>query len=361
LQIVVTVVAAVVGNSFGLLAGAALTFAGNLLINALIPRTKETTAKERQNFQISGFRNRFEPDGAVPMVLGQMRVAPAFVSTSWTEIVGDEQYIRCLFTWGEGPYEITDLKIGDTPFDKYDEIQHELRTGLSSDAPITLYPNQVLEEAFNVEVARPLPRDDQGNVTAGAAIDTPVSRFIASDSSAFAAIFYFPSGLAAIDNKGRVTAYKVVVSIRYRKDGIGAWTTTEHITFTAAKTQPFYRQVFITLPERGRYEVEFNCLTAEVNNEQTFGRLILAALQSIRPEYPINYNKALALLSVRIKATYQLNGSLDNVNAVVGRICKDWDALAQAWVNRVTKTQPRFIGLRCKTTPMDRPIRRWIW
>jgi hypothetical protein len=341
LQIVVTVLAYAIGSFIGGFIGslvtAGLAIAGNLLINLLIPPViAKKDEKGKPTFQISGFKNRFEPDGAVPMILGRMRTAPAFAATSWTEIVGDYQYIRSLFVFGQGHYSITDLKIGDTPLTKYSNIDYELRTGLAGDDLIKLYPNQVLEEAFNVEIAKLLPRDEFGDVTSGAAIDNPVSRFTASDCSRFGVVFFFPQGLGQYDDKGRILSRSMTVSIRYRRDGIGAWTVVPDTVFSAAKTEAFYRQLFYDLPVRGRYELELNTSTVESTSTQVIGRLMLAAVQSIRPEYPINYGKTLALLSVRVKATFQLNGALDNVNAIVQTFAYDYEVTTDTWVYRVT-------------------------
>lgn len=56
----------------------------------------------------------------------------------------------------------------------------------------------------------------------------------------------------------------------------------------------------------------------------------------LRPEYPVAFSQPLALAALRIKATHQLNGQLDNFNALVACRCLDWDHTAGIWVVRTT-------------------------
>ncbi|MFV0301560.1 MAG: phage tail protein, partial [Paracoccus sp. (in: a-proteobacteria)] len=158
------------------LVGLAVNVVGGLLINALVPPVKPSEEKRRNDYTISGWRNGFTPDGAIPVVLGSLRYAPPFGAMSWSEIEGDRQFIRTLFMFGEGRVDLTDFRIGDTSISEYDDIEMEVRSGVAGEAPCGLYPRQILEEGIGVELTRPLPRDDAGNVIDGEATETPVVR-----------------------------------------------------------------------------------------------------------------------------------------------------------------------------------------
>ncbi|SEB47928.1 hypothetical protein [Rhodobacter sp. 24-YEA-8] len=147
------------------LVGMGVSLLGSLLFNALIPPVKPEDTKP--NYTLSGWRNRLDPDGAVPVVLGQTRYAPPFAARSYTEIVGDRQYVRALFVFGEGPLSLSEFRIGETSLADYDEVEIEVREGLANDEPVTLYPQQVPEEQIGVDLIKPLQRDDQGNVIRG--------------------------------------------------------------------------------------------------------------------------------------------------------------------------------------------------
>lgn len=51
-------------------------------------------------------------------------------------------------------------------------------------------------------------------------------------------------------------------------------------------------------------------------------------------QYALNYGRPLALVAVRVKATHQLSGNLDNLNAIGARHCLDYDHPTGAWIER---------------------------
>ncbi|SCB18566.1 TipJ family phage tail tip protein [Rhizobium lusitanum] len=317
------------------LIGLGVTVLGNLLINALIPPVS-TDDDKKTSYQISGWRNKLDPDGVVPLIMGKVRYAPPFAATSHTEIVGDLQYIRALFYFGYGPLSFSDFRIGETSFSDYDEIQTEIREGLPTDAPLTLYPTQIYEESVGTELVRPEHRDDEGNEIDGPGIETPIIRTTGADASGASIIFGFPAGLGKVDDKGKQRSVTVSMRIRQRPAGTDAWTEVVTLDFTAKKFEGFYRQYTWNFATRGRYDIEVTRMTDEFTNQSTQGRTTWVALQTLRPEYPLNFTSPLALVAVRVKATYQLNGALDNFNALASRRCLDWDSGSQTWIQRET-------------------------
>lgn len=314
----------------GALLSAGISLVGNLLLNALIPVRRPASDNANPSYTISAFRNTARPGDPVPLVLGRHRYAPPFAATSFTEVVGNDQYVRALFCLGYGPLNIDDIRIGDTPIGNYSDIEVETREGRPGDLPVTLYPRQVLEESAGVDLVRPLPRDAAGNVIAGAATETPVTRFTAYDSAQASVIVGFPAGLFAVDSKGRTNALSVDIRIRQRAEGAEDWSAVTTLSITAAERNVIFRQYTWDLPSRGRWEIEVTRMTDERTSTTVSDRTNLSAIQSIRPEYPIAMTKPLALIAMRIRATYQLNGALDNVNAIVQRYATTWSGTAWA-------------------------------
>lgn len=322
------------------LIGFGVTVVGMLLINALIPPTRTKNDTNRADtYTISGWNNRFEPDGVVPDIAGKLRYAPPFAARSYTEIVGDTQYIRAVFCFGYGGgygADISSIRIGETSIDEYDEVQTEIRQGLSTDAPLTIYPRQVVEESVGAELVRPLPRDDAGNVISGAAKETPVIRTTGADASGCSVVVGFPSGLGTVNDNGDTRSVTVSIRIRQRKANTTDWATVTTLDITSAKFEGIYRQYSWTFAERGRYEIELTRMTDEFTSTRVQSRSSWLVIQTLRPEYPLSFPWPLALVAVRVKATYQLNGSLDNFNALVSKRCPDWDAATQTWIVRAT-------------------------
>lgn len=367
LSIIVSIAAFALGSIFGgplagllgvseavgkAIVGLGVTLLGQLLISALIPPAKPE--EQRNSYSISGWRNRMDLDGAVPVVLGQVRYAPPFAARSYTEIVGDWQYLHALFNFGEGPVELSDFRIGDTSIADYDEIDLEVRQGLPDDPPCSIYPTQILEESIGVELIKPFPRDDLGEIISGStAEETPVVRTTGGDASGASVIIAFPTGLLYFNSKGKKRQMRVSVRIEQRLVQAEEWQPVTTLTIAAVKTEAFYRQHSWTFPSRGRWQVRMTMLTDETTDNKVIQRTVWAGLQTIRPEYPLNYHRPLALVAVRVKATHQLSGTLDNFSAVVRRVCLDWDAATETWISRATSNPAslyRYV-LQCPANP----------
>ncbi|CAN2532524.1 hypothetical+protein [Methylocapsa aurea] len=323
----------------------ALGIAGTLLVNSLIPLRQSHNSNNFNlpSYSVQGWKNNANPDAPIPCILGTMRYAAPFAAGPYTEASGDDSYVTGLFNFGYGALSIptATLRIGDTPLSKYTEVNYELREGYGADAPVTIYPTQVIEEHVSVELS---------NVHASNF--WPDSRFTAADSTECAIDFTFPNGLIAFTEQkvGNTTVNRqgpwgVNFKIEQRLETSSTWTTVQDPMTVSGETQrTFVRTYRWTLPSRGRYEIRITRTNDDWDDwdqsSQTWkiiSRSWWSAIRSYRPEYPLNFGKPLALCAVKVKATRQLNGTLDNFNAICSRICLDWDSGTSTWVTRATK------------------------
>lgn len=191
---------------------AAVTMVGMLAINALIPPPKprlSDNGQDRASPTITGARNELRPFGVVPVVLGEHRMAPLYGAAPYTEIVGDDQYLRLLFVLGYGPIEVSDLKIGETPLSEYEGVEVEIREGRSTDAPLSLYPGVVLEQAESLLLEQ------------AASWTTRTSE---TDADELSIDVTFPQGLAEFNARGDRLLRTVALEVEYSPAGAGAWT-----------------------------------------------------------------------------------------------------------------------------------------
>lgn len=370
LSIVVSIAALIVApwlggmlaGTFGLgvatwtaIAGIGISLVGQLLINALIPPPKDEKPENR--YTISGFRNRLDPGGAVPMVLGQVRYAPPFAARSWSEIVGDWQYIRALFVVGYGPIDTTDFRLGETSIAEYDDVEIEVRDGRPGDAPMSFFPTQIVEESVSTDLTRPLIRDGSGSVIGGNPTEEkPVVRTTGADASGASIILAWPGGLVRFNDKGNKYSHSVRVRIEQRLATAEEWQLVEELTITAAKLELFWRQYTWDFPSRGRWQVRLTMLTDETEDNKVQQKTTWAALQTIRPEYPLNFRHPLTLIALRIRATYQINGQLDNFSALASTLCLDWDHLTETWVERATSNPASLYRYALQSVANPRPV-----
>jgi hypothetical protein len=298
----------------------AVSIGGSLLLNALIPPAQSGQIGGDKNLQsIQGLQNNLSPNGAVPLVLGFFRYAPPYACQPRTEIVDNDQYVSAAVVCGHGELDISELKLGETPIDDYVDVEHETFTGTASDPPMSYCSTQILETALGIQLL-----SNQSNV-----------RVTASDITAFSVDILFPQGLIAYDSKGKGQTAGVTQQVRYRKVGDADWITDTVQTFGKSQ-DPTRRTLLYAVPERGRYEVDMVRLSPDYDatEDKIFARSDWTLLRSHRPEYPINFEFPIALSEVRIKATDQLNGVVNNINAIVKSIVPDFNGTS--WVRRVS-------------------------
>ncbi|MCA0851304.1 TipJ family phage tail tip protein, partial [Salipiger thiooxidans] len=301
------------------------------LLNSLMPPVqspKNQTTKGR--YKLAGWQNQATPDEPVPLPLGTIRVAPVYAAQPYTEVIGDYQYIRALFLVGYGRLDISDIRIGETPIGEFSGVDIEVREGVAGEDPVTITPDQVLEESVQVELLNPQPElDSEGNeVEGGTAEEQPHVYTTASHSTQASVVLHWPNGMHYNKDSGSLGWTSVDVRIRQREAGTETWSEVVTLNYRAKQREAFFRQYSWGLPSRGTWEIEVTNLTEKSSGTKRNNRFFLAAVQSIRPEYPINFDKPVALIAVRVKATYELNGTLDSLNCLARRYVSAWNGSA---------------------------------
>ncbi|MGY3366194.1 putative phage tail protein [Bradyrhizobium sp. GM2.4] len=302
---------------------AGVAIAGNLLLNALIPPTGLGDQETGTSLaSITGLQNRANPGGVIPSILGKHRYAPVYAAGPYTEIIGDDQYVIAAFLFGHGPLNFYNHQLGDTPIGNFADVQMEVRQGLPGDAALALYPQQVVEEQLTIQLRNS---------------DAPASRVMARDATEVSIDITMLQGLVYIDTKGRNSLAEVVIRRRQRKLGDVAWTTLSDLLIFGQTRQMFRRTARWALPERGDYEIELWRVTQDYDDQsQIMARTDWTAIRSFRPESPFNYSEPLAMVALRIRASNQLNGIVNNYNAVAALVCPDWDEASGTWITRET-------------------------
>jgi len=195
----------------GTMVSAGVTLAGTLAINALIPPPRprlSDNAAASASPTITGARNEARPFGVVPSVLGEHRMAPLFGAAPYTEIVGDDQYLRLLYVIGSGPVEMTELQIGETVLSEYEGVEVELREGRDGDEPLRLFPGIVLEDSESVLISQ-----------AGGW----VGRTSATDADELSIDLSWPQGLVEFSADGARQLRSVQLEVEYAPTDTGAW------------------------------------------------------------------------------------------------------------------------------------------
>lgn len=300
------------------LIGAGITIAGSLIVNALFPPPK-AKGPEADNtktlYSIGGAQNEAIQYGAIPEIFGVHRVSPPYAAGSYTEIVGDDQYLRMLFCVGYGPVNINDVKIAETPIGSFEGISLEVIPDHTVQAP-TLYTRPVYQEDISVLLDF---------------ASSWVTRTTAEDIDEFSVDFSFPNGIYRIQaSDGKRVAYTVTLDVQYAVAGSGAWVTFQNITMTSSSQQALRRSVGLAVP-RGQYDVRMRKSSPDYSGSDTVSEaLYWTALRGRRNQPAVNFSKPLTLIAIRIKATNELNGAVNQLNCIATPLIRSWNG--SSWV-----------------------------
>ena len=323
------------------LAVSGVNLLGRLVLNAIAPpsSSKLNTSSESATLFIQGAKNQAKPFARVPKVLGKHRFVPPFGALPYTELVGDDQYLRMLFVWGYGPLNISELKIGETPIEEFDEVEIETRQGYINDNALTLYTNSVLQDDMQIYLKQE---------------DGYILRTTEEDADEISIDITMPKGLVEFVGSDKKNA-SVSVEVQYAVHNSENWIDAETIDITAQQSSAVRKGLRFKV-EQGKYDVRVKRVTQDnESNDNLFDDTVWTALRTIRYEDPIN-KRGLAVTALRIKATDQLNGIIDKLNGVVEAIIPDWDSASGEWVERATSNPASIYRHVLQGSANARPI-----
>ncbi|WP_270375597.1 TipJ family phage tail tip protein [Marinicauda sp. Alg238-R41] len=380
---------AIASSLWAAAAASTIMVVGNLAINALVPPPQpslETNARPDATYSIEGARNELVPYGVVPLPMGRIRVFPRMQGQPWQETVGDDVYLRLLFSLGPMEYADPDpdlIRIGETRAIDFEGVEIETRVR-PTDPPLTLYTTDPSTEVVGAHLTTGLwvTRTGQPGMTEAVII------------------LAFPTGLGGKDKKGKNVSVTVTLDVQYqpvsedpdtgpwydarssapqanqavaalgetrfgfgglfgdydtRVRGFGAPTGT--VTYRRAEPgKPFRREIRVALPE-GQYRFRIRRTNAEADDDRTADRVDFAQLISFAPTDP-NPEPMHAEMAMRIKASDQLSGMVDTINLVLERVAPrldpaiagDEDAdlsavTADDWTEAAVTRSPADLGL----------------
>ena len=115
--------------------------------------------------------------------------------------------------------------------------------------------------------------------------------------------------------------------------------TISRKTVTASTTQALRKTFRFKFPQTGQYDIRIRRLTSDSSSEDLINKSYLTALRSISYKNPVNFAD-ISGTAMRIKATDQLNGSVDSYNCLVSTLVKGYDPESKTWVDNKISSNP---------------------
>lgn len=177
--------------------------------------------------------------------------------------------------------------------------------------------------------------------------------------------FGFLSGLVKINNSNKMKETSVEYKVEYRKMGTNDWEFTGTYKTTGKTREAYREEVHITFPTIDTYDIRVTRLTTDNIGSDTTDVLTLVSVRTYKLDSegnkiaPIRSDIAenLVIMALKIKSTEQLSGTLTNLQTVVTRWVKDYDASIGAtnpednWVVRESHN-PASMYIDALTNPL---------
>ena len=269
---------------------------------------------------LTGIRNQANPYGTIPRPMGTHRMFPPFAAVPYTEIQGDDQFLVCLFCLGYGPLDVSQLKIGETDLDHFDDVQHVVHYAHSGDTyRLQYYTHDVFEEALSISLTKYVETHSHDST------DDFEVRTTGADTTRISVDIGFPEGVIVVSSDGSQHIRHLHVWIYYRKTGTETWLKVGVKPHgLTAKTRTPKRINVQWSVTAGQYDVAVGRASPYRNVEADAARrefwsneITWDVLRSFRNTPPVRTTKNLVLVELKIRATDQLSGTLNSFNCIV--------------------------------------------
>ena len=314
-------IGALVGAQFGAAASAGIIFAGQFLINALVPvqagGVGATQAASSPTYDVALSGNAARLEQPIPVIYGRHLVYPNFAAQPYTEYDGsNDAYYHALLCIGHGEYAIERLMIDDTPLDGFDDVSYAV---LAPGVAPTLVSAKIVSAP---EVAGQTLLS--GRYVGGFAASGPK---LPVDQISIDIVC--PRGLGLYDSSGVVGTKNLTWRVEYREVSdfgvaLAAWATLVSESLTLATTAPVRRTNVYTISPARRLEIRLVRTDVFDANQQALHDLVWAGMRArLSVAAPLNANAT--HLELKIRASEQLSGlSQRRIGAIVRRKLKTW-------------------------------------
>jgi predicted phage tail protein len=344
--------------------GAGLSMIATLAVSALFPPPQidapstqsSTSITENQTFGFSSTKNTTKPYSTVARVYGRNKVTPAYAAKPFIQSSGDKQWLYLLFDFGYGPLNLTDLKIGQNGIDTYEDVEYLVHPSFLAGDELTYYNKDVEQDSYSLKLALGSYRE----VTS------------TEDCKQVVLDFQFPSGLNKINqSNGNYENYTVEFSVEARVVGSSTWLSYQSFSYaldgayasvsgsnliscTAATGRPFFVSLTFNFSTSEQYEFRTTRTTEDSIDRYISDDVYLAALRSIKDVAPIAPLVPHTIVEMKILATEQLSGVVDEFSAIATSILPVWNG--NSWENQETRSPAWIYADILRGTASSKPI-----
>lgn len=337
----------------GSIAVAGLTMLGSALVNVIAPirppAEPRNPAQSERQLMVTGGSNQANPYGAIPVVLGRVRMTPPIGAINYIRYQNErDSYLNMLLVWGYGPLSIDEstFKIGETSITNFTNVNSVTLNRITEPTSTqqanfdAIYGSDIAQNAPNTELT--CAGDPNAIVSPGTWVTTSFPATTAQKTN-FTVSIHFPQGLRKIQIKGEGAGneYSAPVTFRIEYNVGGNWNSVDApvIGAGAVKVDGF------TWSNQYNFPATTNALSVRVrretgdseqpSNEPNFRYSHTSILNTVTiktNETPAKDPPSckIAKTALTIQASEQFNNQIQGINAIVQTYCLTWNG--SAWV-----------------------------
>lgn len=131
--------------------------------------------------------------------------------------------------------------------------------------------------------------------------------------------------------------FHVRITTSYQDYQNNHWTTgsSDTVSVTGNNTKPFFLSINVIFPTTGKYDIRIVRIGADDSASNNHTKSFLSSVKSIKNIAPIAPDKPIAIIEMKIKATDQLSGSVQNLSCIVTSKLPVWNG--SSWSVQATR------------------------
>ena len=317
----------------GRVLSAAIMVGGSMVVNALVPPydadRPSPGADAEPVYSLAAGANRARPWEPLPLVLGTHRMFPDLAAQPYTEYEDQEQDLYQVFSYGLGSLDISDHKIGDTPLSSYEGYT---RTPSTGGAIAGHYGN--VDTTGGGELTEVGAAADDDDPNEGWIVRTTAAGVTRIGLDFVGRVFRVTRGAVGRNTVDLKITWHNVLTPTVSPAGSPRTITIDHDT-----SEPVRHSEYIDNLAAGQYTVRVTRVTAPDESDQVYDEITWSAMRSYQPD-TAQY-RGVNREGLKIRASGQLQGTLDRVSAMVSQKVPEWDGAA--WSAPAPSSNPAWI------------------
>lgn len=319
------------------LISAAIMIGGGMLVSSIfptkIPDMNTSLEETSPTYGWGTFNNTSQEGTALPIILGERRVAPPIIA-SHSESINDESYLYLLYAVSEGPIEsIYGIEINEQPMSYYSDAEVIVRLGHDSQE-IVPYFNDTYSDSnvsLTLNSTSYVTRETSGTGVDAAQIHLAL-----------------PQGLWHARNNGKFDEQTMVFSIQYRKKGASTWlnyVATSESSFELYNASKVYNPNEVVIFNGNSFKCINYLVDREVKTHLGDGDYVTST------EYGVAVN------NLSVKKTFNMHSHqkiLNTYNTPIPTNTTFWEPLYENTSLAITGSSTTFLS---KTYRINFPVR----